>query len=66
MFNNEKCLHVLVIVFIHLSIYLSGLGTFPKAFLQGRLPKWQFPNWAFPKFEISQVARMGMGAERRG
>ena len=32
------------------------LGTFPKAFSQGRLPKWQFSKWQLSKFEISHTA----------
>ena len=32
------------------------LGTFPKAFPQGRLPKWQFPIWQHTKCAITQAA----------
>jgi len=36
------------------------LGTFPKAFSQGQLPKWQFPKWQLPKCAISQAATSQM------
>jgi len=49
------------------SIYFLVLGTFPKAFSQGRLPKWQFPKWQLPKCAISQAVQLAaMGAEHWG
>ena len=41
------------------------LGTFPRAFSQVRLPKWQFPKWQLPKWAISQAVQLAaMGAEQ--
>ena len=39
-------------------------GTFPKAFSQGRLTKYQFPKWQLPKCAISQAATFHSQAPR--
>ena len=36
----------------HSQMYTKVLGTFPKAFSQGRLPKYQFPKGELPKCAI--------------
>ena len=33
-----------------LQLALQVLGTFPKAFFQGRFPKYQFPKWEITHF----------------
>ena len=44
-------------------IFIYELGTFPKAYSQGRLPKWWFPKWQLPKHAISKTGtsqRLGL------
>ena len=41
---------------------MTVLGTFPKAFSEGQLPKFQFPKWELPECTISQaVASQRLG-----
>ena len=54
--NNHKLQNLPKYRFPIWWIVTTVLGTFPKAFSQGRLPKWQLPKCTFSQITISQVA----------